>query len=1494
MIKRLSHLFNQKDRGYHHGGLRIISLVLAALLIGSLIFSLDPSKPAIAAGPFSVNTTNDTHDANTGDGICADVNGACSLRAALEQANASGGSTTINLPAGTYNLTLGDLIAGTQANTNITIDGAGASSTTIHQTQAGLMIFNVNFNFVDNVVFSLNSVTVTGGSENENDPNGFDGNGGAILAGGPTGNSVSLNGDVFAGNYCSPVINAGCTGGAISMSGGGILTVTDSTFSGNIASKNSGFGGGGAIYYDNGGTTDSVSITGSTFTNNVASNPNGVGGAIFLAGGSGSAFTVENNTFTGNSATDHGGAIYQPSGSLTASFNRIVGNSSNDGSGLFVGNNSGTASDATNNWWGCNSGPGATPCDTAVLGSGSGATFTTSPWIILSNTANPATISTSQTSTLTADFLHNSTNGTLTTAQISQLINLPVTWGSAVLGTLSGQQTTIQANGTATATFTAGSTAGLGSAIATVDSANAKATISIQQPPAITSGNSATFLVGAAGSFTVTTTGFPLPTISETGSLPSGVTFTNNGDGTATLAGTPSAGTGGVYQLTINATNGVAPDASQSFTLTVNEAPSITSANNATFTVNTAGTFTVTTNGYPKPTLAESGALPGGVSFTDNGDGTGKLAGTPASTGSFPITFTAHNSSGPDAIQSFTLSVNQAPSITSANNTSFTEGQAGTFTVTTSGFPAPSLSESGALPSGVTFTNNGDGTGALAGTPALGTSGTYLISFTAQNGVTPDATQNFTLTVQGALAITSANSTTFVVGTPGTFTVTTTGTPIPTISETGSLPGGVTFSDNGDGTATLAGTPSAGMGGTYPLTITAHNGVAPDATQSFTLTVNQAPVITSANSTSFTEGTAGTFTVTSTGFPVPSLAESGALPSGVTFTDNGDGTGTLAGTPASGTHGTYSISFTASNGVGSPVTQSFTLTVNQPLAITSANNTTFIVGTPGSFTVTTTGSPTPSLAESGALPSGVSFKDNGDGTGTLSGTPAAGTGGTYAITFTAHNGVVSDVTQNFSLTVNEAPAITSGNSTSFTVGSAGSFTVTTSGFPKPSLAESGSLPSGVTFVDNGNGTGKLSGTPATGTAGTYPITFTAHNGVGSDATQSFTLTVLPIPTTLTIAAPVTTQYSDPINLSATVSPVSVGGQTATGTVEFFIAGTSVGTASIDSSGVALLTGIANSRSAGNYAVTATFTSSNPQFAGSSASAVTQVVSQENAFIQYTGDTIAQVGTNLNLRATAWDSAASGFPGTNTGTTNPDTTIGDITKMWIEFDIYSAGSCGSGTPVATPRAQVSDTGTIGDGIGTATTTFTSSNENSYCVISRLVANGSGGTPNLYYAALDAQAAGFDFYQNSGQFADGGGWIVDPNGSHGNFGFNARYNKNGQPQGQVVYIFRGLFNGVMADFIIKSNSLSGLMFSGSTYPITATLQGKASIQVIQESNGATLFSSGNATFTASVTDSGKTSGVGSDAFSLTVYDKNGVLYKTVPTSLLQGGNVIIHSK
>jgi hypothetical protein len=83
-------------------------------------------------------------------------------------------------------------------------------------------------------------------------------------------------------------------------------------------------------------------------------------------------------------------------------------------------------------------------------------------------------------------------------------------------------------------------------------------------PPAITSLVGTTFVRGIAGSFTVTATGIPAPTVSETGKLPGGVTFNSTTD---VLSGTPTAA--GTFHDTFTARNGVLPNAKESFTLKV-------------------------------------------------------------------------------------------------------------------------------------------------------------------------------------------------------------------------------------------------------------------------------------------------------------------------------------------------------------------------------------------------------------------------------------------------------------------------------------------------------------------------------------------------------------------------------------------------------------------------------------------------------------------------------------------------------------------------------------------------------------------------------------------------------------------------------------------------------------------------------------------------------------------------------------------------------------
>jgi hypothetical protein len=94
--------------------------------------------------------------------------------------------------------------------------------------------------------------------------------------------------------------------------------------------------------------------------------------------------------------------------------------------------------------------------------------------------------------------------------------------------------------------------------------------------PQFVSASTATFVTGRPAGFAITTSGTPTPSVSESGALPPGLTFTADGRGAASLAGTPAAGAGGVYRMTVTAANGNAPDASQSLVVTV-EAPPVVS-----------------------------------------------------------------------------------------------------------------------------------------------------------------------------------------------------------------------------------------------------------------------------------------------------------------------------------------------------------------------------------------------------------------------------------------------------------------------------------------------------------------------------------------------------------------------------------------------------------------------------------------------------------------------------------------------------------------------------------------------------------------------------------------------------------------------------------------------------------------------------------------------------------------------------------------------------
>ncbi len=152
--------------------------------------------------------------------------------------------------------------------------------------------------------------------------------------------------------------------------------------------------------------------------------------------------------------------------------------------------------------------------------------------------------------------------------------------------------------------------------------------------------------------------------------------------------------------------------------------------------------------------------------------------------------------------------------------------------------------------------------------------------------------------------------------------------------------------------------------------------------------------ITSAASATFTEGASNTFTPTATGTPTPVITETGSLPAGVTFSG-----GVLSGTPT--VTGTFPITFTATNGIESPATQSFTLTVNAAagLHITTTSLPTVHLNVAYSAALTVTGATTAvKWTTNVKLPKGLKLNKT---TGAISGKASTKDAtGSFPITFT--------------------------------------------------------------------------------------------------------------------------------------------------------------------------------------------------------------------------------------------------------------------------------------------------------------------------------------------------------------------------------------------------------------------------------------------------------------------------------------------------------------
>jgi hypothetical protein len=458
--------------------------------------------------------------------------------------------------------------------TNVTIVGPGASALRVSQS-----VYKIAISVASGVTASVSGLTIENGST------GIDNAGTLTLTavtlydnGSASGGAVVNSGTLTLTD--STALNNGVDapdeGGGVVDNQGGAVTITDSTLSDDTASGGS---NGGAIYNNKG----SLTISGSSLSADTTGD--GSGGALYNDGGT---VSITTSLLTGNSTLDGtGGAVDNNTGTATvtdstlshnSAFYSLGGGAVFNGGTMTIGDSTLYGNSATYAGEGGAVYNGGTLAISASTLSHNGAEFdggglfgpaTVVASILAENTTGG---NCSQSVTDAGDNLaDDDTCGFTATTDISDTPSGLAPGGPAANG---GPTKTIALE-TGSPAVDAVNSASLCSVpdqrgVSRPTPCDIGAVNLVLPPQVITSADRATATVGSPFSFAITTTGVPVPSIKKKGALPKHLRLVKNGDGTATIVGTPVKA--GVSTFSVDAIYGQGVNktvVTQAFTLTV-------------------------------------------------------------------------------------------------------------------------------------------------------------------------------------------------------------------------------------------------------------------------------------------------------------------------------------------------------------------------------------------------------------------------------------------------------------------------------------------------------------------------------------------------------------------------------------------------------------------------------------------------------------------------------------------------------------------------------------------------------------------------------------------------------------------------------------------------------------------------------------------------------------------------------------------------------------